>query len=292
MTVIDAHLHVHDPDASLGDHELFEGFEAPYEDLIEDHEQEGVDGAVIIPMDANPVNLEYSSRADEQYPGESAIIGVYDDSVDDPAAWYRNILEDHDVQGLRVTSLNAEPDDSPRDLDIWPLLEEFADREHCLWMYPQVGEYGLVDEIAAELPDLKVVYNLLGCPHPGSIEYYEVDDRGLPRINRWNMPEEMPEESLDQLVASAERQNTYVLFGCHWQYSTEDFPYRDLVSHSQTIYEAFGAEHMAFITDWPWMRDYLGYDRLLELIDVHLPELSEDERTELTSGTIRRILDL
>lgn len=291
MPVVDAHVHLHDPDTPLPDHELFEGFEAPVENLIEDHERHDVEGAVFVPMDADRRNLAYASDAAEEYDGPAAVIGIYDDAVDEPASAYRDRLADFDrLRGLRVTGLGGESIADPRNLDVWPLLEEFAERGHCLWIYPHLGEYELVDRIAAELPDLAVVYNLLGFPHPGSIDHYVLDD-GLPRITRWDMPDDLPADQRETLLESGRRENTYVLWGTHWQYSDEPYPYRDLVGHSQDVVEAFGPEHTAFITDWPWMRTTPGYDRVLELVDVHLPELSPRERTEIVEGTARRLFD-
>lgn len=292
MTVVDAHVHLHAPGAPLPDHELFPGFEAEIGDLIADHEAHGVDGAVFVPMNADRENLEYASAAVERYEGPSSVIGIHDASVEDPAATYReHCAEFAGLRGLRVTGLDGEPDDDPRDLAVWPLLEEFADRGHCLWMYPQPGEYGLVDRIAADLPDLPVVYNLLGFPHPEAIDHYVLDDDGLPRITRWDMPGDMDADDREQLLESGRRENTYVLWGTHWQYSDEDYPYRDLVGHSQAVVDAFGPDHTAFMTDWPWMRGTPGYDRLLELVDVHLPDLSDAERAAVVGGTATRLFD-
>ena len=290
MSIIDAHVHVHHPEAPLPDHELFPGFEARTEDLVADLDDHGIDGAVLVPMNADRQNVSYASKAVTRYPGRFAAIGIYEPTVDDPVEQYRDLLNEYPLQGLRVSSLDASQGDDPRELEIWPLLETFADLGHCLWMYPQIDQYDVVDAIAAELPDLKVVYNLLGYPHPGGLEHYTRDEDGLPRITRWDMPDDMPDAQLDQLRASGQRPNTYVLFGTHWQYSRESYPYRDLIDHSQAICDAFGPDQMAFITDWPWMREVPGYDRLLELVDIHLPELSTDERAEIMGGTARRLL--
>lgn len=292
MTVIDAHLHVHKPGEPLPDHELFEGYEAKIEDLIADHEAHGIEGAVLVPMNADDANLEYAVNAVDRYPGDAAVIGIYDDSVDDPAAHYRELLAEYDhVRGLRVSAPDVDPDADPRETDLWPLLEEFDDRDHCLWIYPTVEQYELVDRIAAELPELKVVYNLLGFPHPGGLEHFHLDENGLPRNTNYLMPGDFPEAAREQLLESGERDNTYVLWGTHWQYTDESYPYDGLAEHGRDLYEAFGADHMAFIADWPWMRDEPGYDNLLEMVDDHLPGLSAAEREDITGGTARRLLE-
>jgi predicted TIM-barrel fold metal-dependent hydrolase len=287
-TVVDGHLHVHRPGDPTADHELFpEGWGATVEDLAAAHDEHGVDGAVMVPVGSAPAHTEYATEAAAAYPGMSAVIGVYDASVDDAVGHYRDLLQDHDLQGLRVMTLDGDPGDDPQDLDIWPLLEEFADRGHCLWMYPLPGEYELVDAVAEALPDLKVVYNLLGYPQPGTLEAYVADEHGRPTLPTM----EMPPERLETLTRSGRRPNTYVMFGGHFQYSDEGYPYHDMVDHSEALRDSFGPDHMFFITDWPWTAAVPGYDRLLDLIDVHLPDLDEGERADVMGGTVQRLLD-
>lgn len=289
MPVIDAHVHLQNPDVDLPDIPLFEGFSAPSDELIADHERHGLDGAVFVPMDADERNLAYCAEAVETYPGPAAVIGIQAD-VEDQVARYRSDVEHYDVRGWRVTGLGGTPDD-PEDLAVWPLFEEMADRGHCLWMYPHLGEYELVDEVAARLPNLKVVYNLLGYPHPEDGDYYELDEHGLPRITRWDMPDDFPDNEREVLLESGARDNTYVLWGVHWQYSSEEYPYADLAEHGGDLVDAFGADHVAFMTDWPWMVDEPGYEACLEMIDEHVPHLSESEREQIMGGTAAELLD-
>ena len=288
MPVIDSHVHLQNPDVDLPDIPLFEGFEAPSDELIEDHEQYGLDGAVFVPMDADERNLAYCAQAVEDYPGPAAVIGIQAD-VEDQVERYRSDVEQYDIKGWRVTGLGGTPDD-PEELDVWPLFEEMVDRGHCLWMYPHLGEYELVDKVAARLPELKVVYNLLGFPHPEDGDYYELDEDGLPRITRWKMPGDFPDEARETLLESGARDNTYMLWGVHWQYSSEHYPYGDLAEHGRDLVEAFGADHVAFMTDWPWMVDEPGYEACLEMIDEHVPDLSESEREDIMGGTAAEML--
>lgn len=283
MPVIDAHVHLQNPAVDLPDAPLFEGFSARSDDLIEAHERLGIDGAIFVPMDADERNLSYCAGAVEDYPGDAAVIGIQPD-VEDQLERYRYDAEHYDIKGWRVTGLGGTPDD-PTDLDVWPVFEEIADRDHCLWMYPQPGEYELVDEIAARLPELTIVYNLMGFPHPVDGDYYERDENGLPRITRWDMPGDFPEGEREVLLDSGRRENTYALWGVHWQYSSEDYPYTDLAGHTQDVLEAFGADHMAFMTDWPWMVGEPGYEACLEMIDDHVPDLTDDQRAAIMGGT-------
>ena len=289
MPVIDAHVHLQHPDVPLPDRPLFEGFSAPIGELIEDHEHVGLDGAVFVPMDADERNLDYASTAVEKYPGPAAVIGIQAD-VDDPVERYRSDVAQYGINGWRVTGLGGTPDD-PADLDLWPLFEEMAERGHCLWMYPHLGEYALVDAVASRLPELSVVYNLLGFPHPEAGQYYEPDEHGLPRITRWDMPGDFPDDEREILLESGKRENTYVLWGVHWQYSSEEYPYADLAAHGRDLVEAFGADHVAFMTDWPWMVDEPGYEACLSLIDEHVPNLSAAEREQIMGGTAASLFD-
>lgn len=288
MPIIDAHVHLQNPSVPLPDLPLFEGFSAPSDELIADHDRWDVDGAVFVPMDADKRNLEYCADAVERYPGESAVIGIQPDA-EDLLQRYRTDVEQHGIRGWRVTGLGGATTDVTK-LDLWPVFEEMATRDHCLWMYPHPGEYELVDEIAARLPELNVVYNLLGFPHPEDGDYYELDEHGLPRITRWDMPKDFPADARSSLLASGERENTYVLWGVHWQYSSERYPYADLADHGRALLEAFGADHIAFMTDWPWMVDEPGYQACLDMIDDHFPDLTPSEREAVMGGTAAELL--
>lgn len=286
--IIDGHVHVHKPGNPIADHELFpDGWGATIEELVEEQDEHGLDGAVLVPTSPDVENLEYATESAAKYPGRFAVIGVYDPSVDDNVAAYRETLEEYDVQGLRVSGLSDDPDADPADLDIWPLLEEFAERDHNLWMYPRPHEYELVDAVAEALPELNVVYNLLGYPQPGTLEEYVVDDHGRPTLPTMTMSD----ERRDVLLESGQRDNTFVMFGGHFQYTDESYPYHDLVDHSQALVESFGPSHTFFMTDWPWTWEEPGYGPLVELIDVHLPDLSETEREQIMSGTVKQLLD-
>lgn len=289
MPVIDAHVHLQNPAIDLPEIPLFEGFSAPFEQLIADHERHGIDGAVFVPMDADERNLAYCAEAVDEYSGQAAIIGIQPD-VDDQVERYRSDVEQYDIEGWRVTGLGGTLDD-PENLDVWPLFEEMADHGHCLWMYPHLDEYDLVDTVAERLPNLNVVYNLLGFPHPGDGSYYERDEHGLPRITRWDMPADFPEQSRETLLHSGARENTYVLWGVHWQYSSEDYPYADLAEHGRDLVEAFGTDHVAFMTDWPWMVNEPGYESCLDMIEEHFSEFSAAERDQIRGGTAAELFE-
>jgi len=288
MEMIDGHVHVHEPGNPIPDHELFgDGWGATIEELVAEQDEHGLDGAVLVPTTAHEANLAYAAESADRYPDRFAVVGVHDPSVEDQARAYRETLGEYDVQGLRCMGLGGEPGDEPQDLAMWPLLEEMADRGHNLWMYPQPDEYELVDAVAGALPDLNVVYNLLGYPQPAALEPYEVDEHGRPTLPTMGLGEGRRE----QLLESGERSNTYVMFGGHFQYSDERYPYRDMVEHSQALFDSFGPDGTFFMTDWPWTREVPGYADLLELIDVHLPDISGSERARILGGTVRELLE-
>jgi len=55
---------------------------------------------------------------------------------------------------------------------------------------------------------------------------------------------------------------------------------------------AFGAERLMWATDFPWIIDEPGYDRLLRLLDFHLPDLKPWEKRAIMGENAMRIWNL
>ena len=57
----------------------------------------------------------------------------------------------------------------------------------------------------------------------------------------------------------------------------------------EQIYQAYGPWRMMWCSDSPWILDEPGYQRLVALIDEHLPAISEDEKDQIMGGTALKI---
>ena len=63
------------------------------------------------------------------------------------------------------------------------------------------------------------------------------------------------------------------------------YPYEDMKPMVEQIYRAYGGGRMMWGSDFPWIAEVPGYKKLTELIDFHLPDLTEDERSMIMGGT-------
>jgi len=57
----------------------------------------------------------------------------------------------------------------------------------------------------------------------------------------------------------------------------------------EQIYQAYGPGRMMWCSDSPWILKEPGYQRLVDLIDEHLPSISEDEKDQIMGGTALKI---
>ena len=288
MAIIDGHVHVHRSGNPLPDHPLFEdrGWDATVEDLITVTEAHGVDGAVLVPVTPAEENLQYAVESADAHPGRFAVVGVHEHDNPQAVDNYIRWADEHGVQGVRCFELGGRDGDAVDSIGAYPLLRALAERGHNLWLYCKADAYKLSAAVADEFPDLNIVYNLLGLPWPGGVGGVVMDEHGRPTLPTSTVPS----PHLDDLKAAGQRDNTYVMYGGHFQYSKEPHPHLDLKEHVGELYSAFGADHMLWITDWPWTDQVPGYAPLVSDIDLHLPQLSEQERAMVMGGTAERIL--
>ena len=54
--------------------------------------------------------------------------------------------------------------------------------------------------------------------------------------------------------------------------------------------QGFGADHLLWATDFPWIAEDPGYDKMVQIVDELLPGLDADERQEIMGETARRLL--
>ena len=52
----------------------------------------------------------------------------------------------------------------------------------------------------------------------------------------------------------------------------------------------FQSERLMWATDFPWILEHPGYDKMRRLIDELLPNLAEEERTAIMGGTAKQVL--
>ena len=96
----------------------------------------------------------------------------------------------------------------------------------------------------------------------------------------------------------AQYENVYVHLSGQYAFSKEPWPYRDLTEWHERLHapknrmQGFGADHLLWATDFPWILKNPGYDKLVGVIDADLGLMGSDLRAaERTFQLMRQVAD-
>ena len=282
--IVDGHAHVFRPavvSPRSVDELADEARDAPVEELRTVMRTHGVEAAVLVPLDPHD---DYVREAVQSDPSTFAAVAVADRTVQgrdggDPTEALRRRRERFGFHALRTQWL-GDPGTSIRQSPFFPVLAELAEEGLHLWSYLPRDQFPLLEDLARELPDLRIVLNHLGfCPHD-----MWVDAHGRPRFD-----EPFPEGALAGVLALGKHPGIHVMFSGQYALSHEDPPYRDLHGPVHLIAEAFGAGRMLWASDYPWISDVPGYGAVLDLCRQTFPDASVEELADIRGGTALRL---
>ena len=282
--VIDAHAHVFRPAATSlrGVDELAPaGRDAPVEDLLGLMTENGVDAAVLVPLDDHD---DYIARVLADYPETFAAIAVA--SPAEPRAGSSSGVESlrarrdrFGFHGLRTQWL-GEPGQPVKDSPALPILRYLAEQGLLLWTYLPPDQLPLLSGVVRELPELRVVLNHLGfCPHG-----MRIDQHRRPRFD-----DPFPESTVQQVLGLSEAGSVHLMVSGQYALSTQEPPYPDLFPVTRCFAEAFGPERLLWASDYPWTRDVPGYRTMLDLVSATLPDLDSASLARVRGGTARTL---
>lgn len=282
--IIDAHAHVFRPAAvsSRGVDQLAPAErDAPVEDLLELMGRNGVDAAVLVPLDAHD---DYVAQVLAEYPKTFAAIAVA--SSDELQVGGTRGLESlrarrdrFGFHGLRTQWL-GEPGHPVNDSPALPILRYLAEEGLLLWTYLPPDQLPLLPDVVSELPDLRVVLNHLGfCPHD-----MWVDEHRRPRFD-----DPFPESTVQQVLRLSEASGVHLMVSGQYALSTQEPPYPDLFQVTRRFAESYGPQRMLWASDYPWTRDVPGYRTLLDVVPAALPDLDADDLARVLGGTARAL---
>ena len=284
---IDAHAHVFTTAASSPravDELAPEDRAAPASSLRERLEAQGVDGAVLVPLDAHDT---YVATALRELPPTFAAVAVASPveqgrTAADPVESVRRRREGFPFRALRTTWLG--PPGAPlAESPMFPVLEHLDREGLALWSYVAPDQAPHLDELGTLLPGLAVVLNHLGlAPHDMA-----VDEHRRPRFD-----DPLPEHELVRVEALARHPRFHLMFSGHYALSAEPHPHADLRAAGDRLVGAFGADRTLWGSDWPWIDDVPGYAATTAVVDEALPALSAAERADVLGGTVARLLSL
>jgi predicted TIM-barrel fold metal-dependent hydrolase len=194
-------------------------------------DEAGVDRAVLVPPSLNDRN-DYALEAARRHPDRFGVMGRI--SLEDPksAALLPKWKEQPGMLGVRVT-FNSAPTlawltDGTADW-FWPAAEKAG----LPVMFLAVGAVAKFGQIAERHPQLALI----------------IDHMGLNSSSRDNRLTEDPATAVDQAVALAKYPNVSVKLSGALGNSLEPYPFRDMATYVQRLFDAYGPQRCYWGTD-------------------------------------------
>lgn len=280
-TIIDAHMHLFTrvtADFPRGIHELYpQDRTAEIDEYLEYADANDVAHSVVVSLDEHD---EYAIHALAQHPGRFSAVAVMDTNAPDPVDDLMFRVDKVPLVGFRVWTLGADQDLQVPDRYL-ALLEELQRRGIAAWFYSDEMQLRALAQVVERFPDLTVVLNHLGFCQSG----FACDEWGRPRIAT-----QIPPATFSITEELARHPNVVVMFSGHYAFSRTDYPYDDMRVVSDRLMQAFGPSRLMWASDWPWIKEHPGFRELIDLVDIHLPGLSEGEMDLVLGGNAARIL--
>ena len=215
----------------------------------------GVDRAVIVPAVVAGDRNEYAMEVAQQYPDRFRIMGRIDNANAEASARLLPAWKQQPgMLGVRL-SLGVDQQLEERSLEwLWKGCEEY---DIPVMMLPQGGPIlERVAEVAEQHPALTIILDHLALKLVGD-------------GTAWN--------TLDATLALARFPKVNVKVSSVPNFSTQPYPYRDVVPHIKRVYEAYGPRRMFWGSDLTRLRG--TYIDCLRLFRDEMDFLSAEDRT-------------
>jgi predicted TIM-barrel fold metal-dependent hydrolase len=253
MLIVDAQIHIWSGGPPPpGMHRQIDTYSK--EDVLREMDAGGIDAALIHPPTSwDPNANAFAEEAAKAHPDRFAVLGHF--ALDAPnaretlATWKQRPGQ----AGLRYTF--GQPHTRPWLTDgtvdwLWPAAEQAG----VPIALAAAGFLPLVDDVATRHPGLKLIVDHFGVRRPP-------DGDGFVNV--------------DELVALARHPNVALKATGAPAYSREEYPYRDVHSMMQRLFEAFGPQRYFWGTDITRMP--CDYSQCVSMFTEELPWLKGDD---------------
>jgi L-fuconolactonase len=276
LMILDGHVHLFRPVSDgypRATSELFPAERAALSaELLDLMTAEGVDRAVVVSLSEHD---EYVRDCVIEHPGRFSGILVDRGPGRESLAEFDERCRWAGTRGLRMNYVGDPREGDPRRLSRFALLRYLAEHGMKLWFYGPPEQLGLLDGVASELGSLEIVLNHLGfCPD--RIEFRD----GLAHSDV-----DLPPPTLEVVTRLARHPNVYVMVSGEYCFSKRPYPFSDVAPIVRRLYEAFGPARLMWASDYPWIAEWPGYRRLLELPALHLPDVPDGDIGMIMGGT-------
>lgn len=268
MAIVDSHLHVwsDDPQKYPWDARFMRAPErsATAEMLLEEMEKAGVDKAVAVQPSYYGFDNRYLADCLKRYPGRLAGVALLDPLDPQAPQELARLYHDHGIQGMRlypIRDLASTWLNDPVTFPLWEKAQELGVPFICFIAPSQVP---MLVEMLARFPEVKVVIDHMARP---------------------NIAEAPPYPLYQAVVRAGFYPNAYVKVSGLPVTSREEYPHRDVYKFVRMLYGSFGPQRMMWATDFPHILRQCGYMKALELVKLHIPFFTPEDREWILGKT-------
>ena len=227
-------------------------------------QQAGVDRVVLVPIrDLEPdVSNPYALETARLFPERFKVMALLDLGLPDTPAKLEQLLAQPEVKGIRLGVKRY----SPEGLQ-W-IAEQSLRRGFPLALLGCRGGIGMLSTMIERNPDISALICHAALPAEGPDPFAE----------------------LDQVLAMARYPNIVVKVSAMTRWIDEPYPFRSLHHHIRRIYDAFGAQRMAWGSDYSWEAGRMPYSHTVDLFREACDFLTDADREWILDKTISRVL--
>jgi len=234
MLIVDAQVHIWKNGTPVSIHRQIPSYTK--DDLLKEMDEGGVDAAILHPPSWDSNGNEIAIEAASEHPDRLAVLGHFDVSRPENRSVIEKWKSKPGMLGLRFNFLRKGQENWLTDgaMDwVWPAAER-AGLPVGLLVGP--NKLKIVAQVAEKHPELKLLIDHMArVSHTSDGIYIPKDDSGF--------------ADLDDLLALSKYPNVAIKATGAPSYSSDPYPYRNIHSYLQRIFDIFGPERMFWGTD-------------------------------------------
>ncbi len=273
---IDSHVHVFLADSSDypwdPHYQLRPTYDAPVEDLLIVMDEADVEKAVIVQHSCYGYDNRYIVDCSQRYPKRFCSIVKVDPLAEDAPHQLAHLAELACVVGLRLQPVAQPQSTWLADKRTFPLWEVCASTSLVIGILLDAHQLVMAEAVIRQFPSVNVIIDHMG---------------RFPGVNS------STKEAFQHLLNLSALENVFVKVSGFYALSQEDYPYLDLSSQVEELYQAFGASRLMWASDYPLVI-HAGetYAQATDILSHQLPKLTVDEQGWMMGKTALNLFRL
>lgn len=272
MIRIDAHVHVWIPENEYypftpkrSKADLFEG---SAEVLLNVMERNNVSHAVLVQPGIYGSDNSYMMDSFDKYPGKFAAICRVDQSSKSAPADLEFWVKKRGAQGIRILLGQYTPETWNHGKPEYPLWEKIRELGIAVGYLIVPGQASMVEDMLKQFPEVPVILDHLGKP----------------------VKEESPEyPGFQNILRLAAYPQVYIKLSALSFHSKEKYPYKDMLVCAEKAVNAFKPGRVMWATDFCATLGAHNYHTDIELLEQHMPFLSDSDKDWIYAKTALKL---